>query len=141
MRPWRYTKNLRSPFLGPVHMSETPPQKIGKYEIRGLVGKGAMGVVYNAVDPALGRAVAIKTLSLSALSGSPHEAELKLRFLREARSAGMLQHPNIITVHELFEDGGTACLVRERLEGAAVASLRQKSKDLFLGERLSILDQ
>jgi len=43
-------------------MSETPPQKIGKYEIRGLVGKGAMGVVYNAVDPALGRAVAIKTL-------------------------------------------------------------------------------
>jgi serine/threonine protein kinase len=122
-------------------MSETPPQKIGKYEIRGLVGKGAMGVVYNAVDPALGRAVAIKTLSLSALSGSPHEAELKLRFLREARSAGMLQHPNIITVHELFEDGGTAYLVMELLEGAALSSLLQRRKELTLGERLSILDQ
>jgi serine/threonine protein kinase len=122
-------------------MSETPPQKIGKYEIRGLVGKGAMGVVYNAVDPALGRAVAIKTLSLSALSGSPHEAELKLRFLREARSAGMLQHPNIITVHELFEDGGTAYLVMELLEGAALSSLLQRKKELTLGERLSILDQ
>jgi len=122
-------------------MSETPPQKIGKYEIRGLVGKGAMGVVYNAVDPALGRAVAIKTLSLSALSGSPHEAELKLRFLREARSAGMLQHPNIITVHELFEDGGTAYLVMELLEGASLSSLLRRKKELTLGERLSILDQ
>jgi hypothetical protein len=100
-----------------------------------------MGVVYNAVDPALGRAVAIKTLSLSALSGSPHEAELKLRFLREARSAGMLQHPNIITVHELFEDGGTAYLVMELLEGASLASVLKRKKELTLGERLSILDQ
>jgi serine/threonine-protein kinase len=121
-------------------MSETP-QKIGKYEVRGLVGKGAMGVVYNAVDPALGRPVAIKTLSLSALSGSPHEAELKLRFLREARSAGMLQHPNIITVHELFEEGGTAYLVMELLEGASLSSLLRRKKELTLGERLSIVDQ
>src|SRR5262245_1798311 len=119
-------------------MSETP-QKIGKYEVRGLVGKGAMGVVYNAVDPALGRAVAIKTLS--ALTGSPYEAELKLRFLREARSAGMLQHPNIITVHELFEEGGTAYLVMELLEGASLSSLLRRKKELTLGERLSILDQ
>ncbi len=117
------------------------PQKIGKYEVRGLVGKGAMGVVYNAVDPALGRAVAIKTLSLSALAGSPHEAELKLRFLREARSAGMLQHPNIITVHELFEEGGTAYLVMELLEGASLSSLLRRKKELTLGERLSILNQ
>ena len=122
-------------------MSDTLPQKIGKYEIRGLVGKGAMGVVYNAVDPALGRAVAIKTLSLTALSGSPHEAELKLRFLREARSAGMLQHPNIITVHELFEEGGTAYLVMELLEGASLSSLLRRKKELTLGERLSIVDQ
>ncbi len=121
-------------------MSETP-QKIGKYEVRGLVGKGAMGVVYNAVDPALGRAVAIKTLSLSALSGSPHEAELKLRFLREARSAGMLQHPNIITVHELFEEAGTAYLVMELLEGASLSSLLRRKKELTPGEKLSLLDQ
>jgi serine/threonine protein kinase len=119
-------------------MSETP-KKIGKYEIRGLVGKGAMGVVYNAVDPALGRPVAIKTLSV--LAGSPHEAELKLRFLREARSAGMLQHPNIITVHELFEEDGTAYLVMELLEGASLSSLLRRKKELTLGEKLSILDQ
>ncbi|MGH9324043.1 MAG: protein kinase domain-containing protein [Vicinamibacteria bacterium] len=121
-------------------MSEAP-QKISKYEIRGLVGKGSMGVVYNAVDPALGRAVAIKTLSLDALAGSPHEAELKLRFLREARSAGMLQHPNIITVHELFEEGGIAYLVMELLEGASLSSILRRKKELTLGERLSIIDQ
>jgi serine/threonine-protein kinase len=121
-------------------MSELP-QKIGKYEIRGLVGKGAMGVVYNAVDPALGRAVAIKTLSLSARAVAPNEVEMRLRFLREARSAGMLQHPNIVTVHELFEEGGTAYLVMELLEGAALSSLLKRKKPLTLGERLSLLDQ
>jgi serine/threonine protein kinase len=115
------------------------PQKVGKYEIRGLVGKGAMGVVYNAVDPALGRTVAIKTLSFSAVSG--HETEMKMRFLREARSAGMLQHPNVITVHELFEEGGTTYMVMELLEGASLASLLKKQKALEPGERLSIVDQ
>jgi serine/threonine protein kinase len=123
-----------------LHMPEAP-KNIGKYEVHGLVGKGAMGVVYNAVDPALGRPVAIKTLSFSAISGQPHEAELRLRFLREARSAGMLQHPNIITVHELFEEGGTAYLVMELLEGASLSSLLRRRKDLTLGERLSIVDQ
>ncbi len=117
------------------------PKQIGKYQVHGMVGKGAMGVVYSAVDPALGRSVAIKTLSFSALSGSPHETELRLRFLREARSAGMLQHPNIITVHELFEEAGTAYLVMELLEGASLSSLLRRKKDLTLGERLSIIDQ
>jgi hypothetical protein len=115
------------------------PQKVGKYEIRGLVGKGAMGVVYNAVDPTLGRTVAIKTLSFSKISG--HEAEMRMRFLREARSAGMLQHPNIITVHELFEEAGTTYMVMELLEGASLATLLKRKKELTLGERLSIVDQ
>ncbi len=90
------------------------PDKVEKYEVRGLVGHGAMGVVYSAVDPGLGRLVAIKTMSMA---DSPHEAELRLRFLREAQAAGQLQHPNIITVHELFEEGDTAYLVMELLEG------------------------
>ncbi|HSF19024.1 MAG TPA: protein kinase [Vicinamibacteria bacterium] len=114
------------------------PQKVGKYEIRGLVGKGAMGVVYRAVDPDLSRPVAIKTMSVGS---SPHEAEMRLRFLREGRSAGMLQHPNIITVHELFEEAGTAYLVMELLEGASLSSLIRRRKNLSIGEKLSILDQ
>jgi serine/threonine protein kinase len=152
MRPWSYTYThnpgllflsgggFESAFEAVLHMPEAP-KRIGKYEVHGLVGKGAMGVVYNAVDPALGRPVAIKTLSFAAVAGSPQEAELRLRFLREARSAGMLQHPNIITVHELFEEGGTAYLVMELLEGASLSSLIRRRKNLSLGERLSLIDQ
>jgi serine/threonine protein kinase len=114
------------------------PKKVGKYDVRGLVGRGAMGVVYSAVDPALGRSVAIKTMSIGE---SPHEAELRLRFLREAQAAGQLQHPNIITVHELFEEGDTAYLVMELLEGAALSSLLKRKKGLSLGQKLSIIDQ
>lgn len=121
-------------------MPETP-KRIGKYEVHGVVGKGAMGVVYHAVDPTLGRPVAIKTLSFAGIPDSPLGAELRLRFLREARSAGMLQHPNIITVHELFEENGTAYLVMELLEGASLSSLIRRKKELTLGETLSLIDQ
>lgn len=114
------------------------PARVGKYEVRGLVGRGAMGVVYSAVDPGLGRPVAIKTMSIA---DSPHEAELRLRFLREAQAAGQLQHPNIITVHELFEEGDTAYLVMELLEGASLSSLLRRKKKLTLGQKLSIVDQ
>ncbi len=120
-------------------MSKTNiPDKVGKYEVRGLVGRGAMGVVYSAVDPGLGRSVAIKTMSIA---DSPHEAELRLRFLREAQAAGQLQHPNIITVHELFEEGDTAYLVMELLEGAPLSSILRRKKKLTLGQKLSIVDQ
>ena len=114
------------------------PDKVGKYEVRGLVGRGAMGVVYSAVDPALGRPVAIKTMSIAE---STHEAEMRLRFLHEAQAAGQLQHPNIITVHELFEEGGTAYLVMELLEGASLSSILSRKKKLTLGQKLSIVDQ
>ena len=114
------------------------PDKVGRYEVRGLVGRGAMGVVYSAVDPGLGRSVAIKTMSIS---DSPHEAELRKRFLQEAQAAGQLQHPNIITVHELFEEGDTAFLVMELLEGASLSALLRQKKALSLAEKISIIDQ
>lgn len=114
------------------------PDKVGRYEVRGLVGRGAMGVVYCAVDPGLGRSVAIKTMSIS---DSPHEAELRKRFLQEAQAAGQLQHPNIITVHELFEEGDTAFLVMELLEGASLSALLREKKALSLAEKISIIDQ
>ena len=120
-------------------MSKTViPDKVGRYEVRGLVGRGAMGVVYSAVDPGLGRSVAIKTMSIS---DSPHEAELRKRFLLEAQAAGQLQHPNIITVHELFEEGDTAFLVMELLEGASLSALLRQKKVLSLAEKISIIDQ
>ena len=94
--------------------------------------------MYSAIDPGLGRPVAIKTMSIT---DSPHEAEMRLRFLREAQAAGRLQHPNIITVHELFEEGDTAYIVMELLEGASLSSILRRKKKLTLGQKLSIVDQ
>jgi serine/threonine protein kinase len=118
-------------------MSQIHPSKIGKYKIDSVLGKGAMGVVYRATDPSLGRQVAIKTMSGDFLQ----DKELRLRFLREARSAGQLQHPNIVTVHELLEENGDAYIVMELLEGASLYSLIRKRGALDIAQKLSILLQ
>jgi eukaryotic-like serine/threonine-protein kinase len=81
-------------------------KKIGRYEIVEELGRGAMGIVYKASDPTIGRMVAIKLLSLSSKSevGLPGAKE---SFLREARAAGRLSHPGIVTVHDALEDPAT----------------------------------
>ena len=118
-------------------MSPSPPTKLGKYKIAHVLGKGAMGVVYRAVDTSLGRQVAIKTMSGDFLN----EDELLQRYLPEAQSAGQLQHPTIVTVHELLEDGGTAYIVMELLEGASLYALIRKGNPLDIAEKLSVLIQ
>src|SRR5262249_56333052 len=72
-------------------------EKIGKYQIVGKIGQGAMGEVYKALDPILNRNVAIKTMSASIGA----DDELRKRFLREAQSAAHRNHPNIITLYEI----------------------------------------
>ncbi|MGH9461839.1 MAG: protein kinase domain-containing protein, partial [Vicinamibacteria bacterium] len=94
-------------------MSTAHPRKVGKYDVVSVLGHGAMGVVYRAVDSALGRQVAIKSMSADLAPNS----DFRLRFLREARAVAQLQHPNIITIHELVEEGETAYIVMELLEG------------------------
>jgi serine/threonine protein kinase len=76
---------------------QQPPEKIDKYQIMSVLGKGAMGVVYHAYDPVVKRDVAIKLLSAI---GS-EETELISRFEREARLAGSLRHPNIVTIYDM----------------------------------------
>ena len=76
-------------------------EKIGRYEIIGEVGKGAMGVVYRAADPNIGRTVAIKTLRID-IHGTENE-EILGRFKNEARAAGMMNHANIITIYDAGE--------------------------------------
>lgn len=85
---------------------DTFPQRIGKYDITDLLGQGAMGVVYRGLDPHLGRYVAIKVMS----QGIATDQELRDRFLREARAAGSLQHPNIITIFDFGEAEGSLYL-------------------------------
>jgi serine/threonine protein kinase len=94
---------------------------LGRYQIVSTLGRGAMGTVYRAVDPAIERTVAIKTLN----PDLPDEnlAEVKERFLREAKSAGRLNHPNVVTVYDVGEAGGIAYIAMEYLEGKSLRQL------------------
>jgi serine/threonine protein kinase len=96
-----------------------PPRTVGRYEILGEVGHGGMGVVYLARQADLERTVALKELG-SALAPDQRLAE---RFVREARMAGSLTHPNIVTVHDYFEHAGTPYIAMEYLPNGSLRSL------------------
>jgi len=90
-------------------------KKLGRYEILSELGKGAMGIVYKAVDPLIDRTVAIKTINLN-LSGDEISGFVE-RFNREAKSAGRLNHPNIVTIYDVGRADNTAFIAMEYLEG------------------------
>jgi serine/threonine-protein kinase len=87
------------------------PERIGRYRVLGLVGQGAMGVVYHGRDDSLDRDLALKLMK------GASDAESRARFLREARSAARLQHPNIVTIFEAGEHDGAPFMAMELLEG------------------------
>lgn len=89
---------------------------LGRYELIRVLGKGAMGLVYEGRDPNLERRVAIKTIKVENLS-SEEAAEYEIRFRTEARSAARLQHPNIVSVYDSDRDGDIAYLVMEFIQG------------------------
>jgi serine/threonine protein kinase len=94
---------------------------IGKYEIVSTLGRGSMGVVYKGRDPEIGRLVAIKTLKSVYLGNDPAGNEALQRFRQEARSAGKLHHPNIVTIFEAGRtDTGSPYIVMEFIEGTSV---------------------
>jgi serine/threonine-protein kinase len=96
-------------------MTKKKLSQLGRYRIRGELGRGAMGVVYKADDPALDRTVALKTINLS--DDTEGRAEYEARFLREAKAAGRLTHPHIITIHDFGEEGDLAYMAMELLKG------------------------
>src|SRR2546426_12498149 len=111
--------------LGKRRDGRTVAQKmLGRYRILGELARVAMGAVYRAVDLVLEREVALKTL----LPALPEDVidEVRIRFLREARSAGRLSHPNIVTIFDVGQEGETAYIAMELLEGR---SLHQTLKD------------
>lgn len=95
-------------------------EKIGKYEIIDLLGKGAMGIVYKALDPDIDREVAIKTIRFDLISDDEEKNELMLRFIREARAAGKLVHPNIITIHDVGKEKDMTYIVMQCIEGPSL---------------------
>jgi serine/threonine protein kinase len=109
--------------------------KLGKYEIRAVIGRGGMGEVYRGYDPFLDRHVAIKVLSPN-LAGDIRSVE---RFLREARAAARLRHPNIVTIYDVGQEAGSYYFVMEYLEGQTLTELIRQHGQLSPGETLAIL--
>lgn len=112
-------------------------QKLGKYTIVEKLGEGAMGAVYKAYDEILDRYVAVKTMA----EDIKWDPELKLRFYREARSAAGLHHPNIVTIHDLGEEGKITYIVMELLQGEDLKSLIARQAPMSLEKKLSIIAQ
>jgi serine/threonine-protein kinase len=110
-------------------------KKLGKYKIVEEIGRGAMGDVYKAIDPSIGRLVALKTIS-SSLVGNP---ELLERFYREARSAGALEHPNIVTIYELGKGGDVPYIAMEYLEGESLEKIIQRRQSLGFLEKIGFI--
>ncbi len=102
------------------------PKAIGRFEIEGVLGRGAMGVVYLARDPVIGRKVALKTLVLP--EGAEEAEEFRIRFLREAQAAGILNHPGIVTVYDagVDETTGLSYIAMEFVEGKSLRDLMRQ---------------
>jgi serine/threonine-protein kinase len=95
-------------------------QQIGRYQIVEELGRGAMGVVYRALDPAIGRTIAIKSIRLSDLSDSSERQRLHDRLIREAQSAGILSHPNIVTIYDILEQDDLTHIFMEFVNGPSL---------------------
>jgi len=92
-------------------------EQIGRYQVVGELGRGAMGVVFRAQDPAIGRTVAIKTIRLSDFTDPAERDRLRERLIREAQSAGILSHPGIVTIYDIAQEGELAYIFMEFVNG------------------------
>src|SRR5579859_6691233 len=115
--------------------------KAGRYEIQGELGRGAMGIVYKAVDPVIGRTVAVKTLRLSEEGTGLSRPELLNRFQTEARAAGLLTHPNIVVVFDAGEEDGLYYITMELVEGKSLQALLDAGQPFPLPRVLRIMEQ
>ena len=115
-------------------------ERLGKYEIRSVLGKGAMGVVFKAFDPHIERAVAVKTIRKDMVD--PELArEYMARFKNEARAAGRLHHPNIVGVYEFGEDESVAYIAMEYVEGAGLREYLNSRTSFDFGQLVALMTQ
>ena len=121
-------------------VTEAGPRILGRYEIQEEIGRGMMGVVYRALDPALGRTVALKTVSLLLAVPDGDRAGFEQRFLNEARVAAGLNHPGIVVVHDVGRDPGSASLyiALEYLEGETLSERVKREGHLDWREALRL---
>jgi serine/threonine protein kinase len=118
-----------------------PAKQIGRYVVAGELGRGGMGVVYDAIDPLIGRRVAIKVINLPALADPAEVVILREGLFREARAAGKLFHPGIVTILDMGQEGDMAFVAMERVEGPSLQKILAGPEPVGRAAALSILSQ
>ncbi len=113
--------------------------QLGRYEIIGELGQGAMGIVYKAKDPLIDRVVAIKTINLGLAQEEKEEYEG--RFYQEAKAAGRLNHPNIVTIYDVGKSGDVAYIAMEFLQGRELRDIMNDGGLLPVDQVLDIVAQ
>src|ERR1700690_4087789 len=115
--------------------------RIGRYKGVRELGRGAMGVVYHAIDPNIGRPVAIKTIQLGERRSPEEQERLRERLFREARSAGMLSHPGIVTIYDVEQEDGLAYIAMEYVDGPTLDQWLSEQQSIPAEWMFSILGQ
>src|SRR4029453_19395558 len=113
---------------------------IGKYEIRRELGRGAMGIVYEAFDPMIKRVVALKTIRADQLTGESGET-IVARFRREAQAAGRLSHPNIVPIYDFGEEEGVWYIAMEYVNGRELKDYFQNNERFSTADIVRIMSQ
>jgi serine/threonine protein kinase len=116
------------------------PQTLGRYQLERVLGKGAMGIVYEALDPKLHRKVAIKTILISQLDEETAK-DFSMRFVREAHAVARLNHPNIVQVYDFGEEGDIAYLVMEFIRGDELKSTLSTGRQFDRKECVRIMSE
>ena len=114
-------------------------KQLGRYDLTRVLGKGAMGIVYEGLDPRLNRKVAIKTILKGHLDDEAASKEYSMRFMREAQSVARLNHPNIVQVYDFGEQGDIAYIVMEFIKGKELKSFFDANERFELKESVRIM--
>ncbi|WP_426955526.1 serine/threonine-protein kinase [Muricoccus radiodurans] len=121
-------------------MTEELPQRIGRYEVQGMIGRGAMGLILRAHDPELDRTVAIKLVARALLEGE-EGADFLNRFRREARASGRCAHPNIVAIHDFGTHEGQPFLAMEFVDGTTLQGMVAENRRFSVAEASHLVGQ
>jgi serine/threonine protein kinase len=117
-------------------------KKVGRYVVIDELGRGAMGIVYKASDPTIGRHVALKVLTFDSSTDEGTQSPQEM-FMREVRAAGRLAHPSIVIIYDAFEDAETksSCIVMELVAGRTLESILMSGQGMTVEETLNLVRQ
>ena len=115
-------------------------KQLGRYKVSGVLGKGAMGLVYDGLDPTLNRRVAIKTILTRNLDESTAK-HYAMRFQREVRAVARINHPNIVQVYDFGQEGDLAYIVMEHIEGKELKDSFDKKEGFDLGTTFRLMQE